>query len=425
MPRSLTTHIDSPAQLGTRLREARERAGMSQRQLAFEGCTAAYISRLEAGARVPSLQMVNELASRLGVSSQWLSTGVDAPFAEPTDLVEAEVALRIGDVDEAERLYRAHLQPGDPCRAAAVAGLGHIALRADRWAQAVEHLEEAFTLHNRSALADAGVVDALARAYARQGAREAAIALLEAAVAEAQSAKAIVEELRFTILLSNALIDNGTFADAERKLANVIHLADELRDPIASARVFWSQSRLHTLRAEPALAARYARRALDILERTENTAYVAMAYHLLAFSQIEIGDGEQALELLERGRAMFGGEMTAADDARFSIEEARAKVLVGRVSDAARSAATAFELMHALSPGDQGNAYVTLADVFLAAGDTGRALELYEKGLDLLTVHNTNRALDAGRKYADLLEAAGDTAGALRVLRRATEAQRS
>jgi len=114
MPRSLTTHIDSPGALGVRLRSARETAGLSQRQLAFDGCTAAYISRLEAGARVPSLQMVNELAVRLGISSQWLATGVDASFAEPTDLLEAEVALRIGDVDEADRLYRARLQPGNP-----------------------------------------------------------------------------------------------------------------------------------------------------------------------------------------------------------------------------------------------------------------------------------------------------------------------
>ena len=70
MPRSLTTHIDSPKEVGVRLKTARERAGLSQRQLAFPGCTAAYISRLEAGARVPSLQMINQLALRLEVSGQ-------------------------------------------------------------------------------------------------------------------------------------------------------------------------------------------------------------------------------------------------------------------------------------------------------------------------------------------------------------------
>src|SRR3954452_23487527 len=96
MPRSLTTHIDSPKEVGRRLKEARDRAGFSQRQLAFPGCTAAYISRLEAGARIPSLQMVNQLAARLDVTGPWLATGVDAIAVEPADLIEAEVALRLG-----------------------------------------------------------------------------------------------------------------------------------------------------------------------------------------------------------------------------------------------------------------------------------------------------------------------------------------
>jgi ribosome-binding protein aMBF1 (putative translation factor) len=46
MPRSLTTHIDSAKDVGRRLKDARTKAGLSQRGLAFPGCTAAYISRL-------------------------------------------------------------------------------------------------------------------------------------------------------------------------------------------------------------------------------------------------------------------------------------------------------------------------------------------------------------------------------------------
>jgi tetratricopeptide (TPR) repeat protein len=422
MPRSLTTHIDSPGELGLRLRSARETAGLSQRQLAFDGCTAAYISRLEAGARVPSLQMVNELAVRLGVSSQWLATGIDASFAEPTDLLEAEVALRIGDIDEAERLYRARLQPGDPCRAAAVAGLGQIAFRAERFDEAIELLSEALALNGGKTLSDPSAVDSLGRAYARTGDRESAIAVFQSGVSEAQAAEAPVEELRFTILLANALIDNGAHSDAERLLAGVIALAAELHDPIASARVYWSQSRLHSLRGEAALAARYARRALDILERTENTAYVAMAHHLLAFAEIEAGNGEAALELLERGRTLLGSEMTDTNEVWFSIERARALVLTGDVHEAARAGAVAFELLDVMPPGDRGHAYVTLADVFVASGDNERARALYGAGLDLLVEHGKPRVIEAGRKYADLLEAEGDTAGALRVLRQATNA---
>src|SRR5437762_7109605 len=105
MPRSLTTHIDSPKEVGIRLKTAREKAGLSQRQLAFPGCTAAYISRLEAGARVPSLQMVNQLASRLAVSGQWLATGVEPAAQDPSELLYAEVALRLGEVDDAEKIY--------------------------------------------------------------------------------------------------------------------------------------------------------------------------------------------------------------------------------------------------------------------------------------------------------------------------------
>jgi transcriptional regulator with XRE-family HTH domain len=272
MPRSLTTHIDSPREVGARLKASRERAGLSQRQLAFPGCTAAYISRLEAGARVPSLQMVNQLALRLDVSGQWLATGVEAAEVQPSELIDAEVALRLGEIDEAERLYRAHLEPGDPARPAALAGLGQIAFRADRWPAAIELLEQSFELRSRKALADPGLVDTLGRAHAMSGARESAIALFEQAALEAHEAEATVEELRFTVLLANALIDAGDFNRAEAALADVIRFADAIGDPVATARVFWSQSRLHSMRHEPTLAGRYARRALEILERTENDA---------------------------------------------------------------------------------------------------------------------------------------------------------
>ncbi|HEY6054431.1 MAG TPA: helix-turn-helix transcriptional regulator, partial [Gaiellaceae bacterium] len=74
MPRSASTHVDDPKSVGRRLREAREAAGISQRKLAFPGCTSAYISRIEAGQRIPSLQLIHEFARRLRVSPEWLAT---------------------------------------------------------------------------------------------------------------------------------------------------------------------------------------------------------------------------------------------------------------------------------------------------------------------------------------------------------------
>jgi len=422
MPRSLTTHIDSPREVGARLKQARERVGLSQRQLAFPGCTAAYISRIEAGARVPSLQMIQELALRVDVAGQWLATGVEPATTDPSELVEAEVALRLGELDEAERLYRAHLQPGDPARGAALAGLGQIAFRAERMGQAVELFEQALEARKGSTLADPGAIDALGRAYAISGAMESAIALFDRALQEAVEAEASLEQLRFSVLLANALIDVGAFGKAEQALAGVIRIADGSTDPVTLARVLWSQSRLHSMRGEPMLAGRYARRALSILERTENNAYVGMAHHLAAYTEIESGNFDDALALLERGRELFGDEMGKRDDARFSMEEARAFVGLERFADAARAASNALELLETMQPGDRGRAYVTLSDVFLAAGDGVRGRMLLEQGLDNLIEYGNRFALDAGRRLADLLEAEGDTAGALDALKRATEA---
>jgi tetratricopeptide (TPR) repeat protein len=422
MARSTRTHIDDPKRFGQRLKSSRLKAGLSQGQLSFPGCTTAYISRLESGARVASLQLVNELAVRLNVSPQWLATGVEPLESTIPEIVDAEVALRLGDLDEARRLYTERLQPGDPARATALAGLGQIAFREERMNDAVELLEQAIDARDGGLLIEPGATETLGRAYAAQGELARAIALFGQASEDAKSADAPVEELRFAVLLANCHIDHGAFGDAEHTLAGLINLAGAVRDPLVEARVFWSQSRLHVLRGESQLAARYARRALAILERTENDAYVAMAYHLLAYAEIEAGNGQEALELLERGRALFGEHMTERDHAKFALEEARAHSLLGDNSAAARAASRALELVDAIEPGDRGRAYSSLGDVFLAGGDRERARMTYGLAVDLLLEHGKPVVVAAAVKLSDLLESEGDTAGALSVLRRAAAA---
>jgi len=101
--------VDSPAAVGVRLREARERSGLSQRQLSFPGCSPAYISRVESGQRIPSLQLLRELGRRLGVSADHLATGEEE--ARWDSLVEAEIAIRLDDVEAAEHLFTEALKP--------------------------------------------------------------------------------------------------------------------------------------------------------------------------------------------------------------------------------------------------------------------------------------------------------------------------
>ena len=89
------SHVDDPAAVGRRLKEARVEAGLSQRQLSFPGCSAAYISRLEAGDRVPSLQLLRKLAEKLNADEEYLATGVERVEQLPPDVVEAAVAHRL------------------------------------------------------------------------------------------------------------------------------------------------------------------------------------------------------------------------------------------------------------------------------------------------------------------------------------------
>jgi len=104
------SHVDDPIAVGRRLKDARLAAGLSQRALSMPGCSSAYISRLEAGDRVPSLQLLRKLAPKLGVDEEYLARGVARVEQAPPELVEAEVALRLGDVDLARARYEAVLE---------------------------------------------------------------------------------------------------------------------------------------------------------------------------------------------------------------------------------------------------------------------------------------------------------------------------
>src|SRR5438876_1497165 len=153
-------HVDDPVSVGRRLKDARLSAGMSQRELSFPGCTAVYICRIERGDRVPSLQVLRELARRVGVSEEYLAMGSEA-VVEADPLLDADVALRLGQSELAEHLYTQALErTADRIeRGRALGGLGEIDLHAGRLDDAAERLEEARTLLADAIAGYAGIVD--------------------------------------------------------------------------------------------------------------------------------------------------------------------------------------------------------------------------------------------------------------------------
>src|SRR5207253_10889185 len=108
-------------------------------------CTPAYVSRLEKGERIPSLQLLRQLAERLDADADELASGVPRSAEDP--LLDAELALRLGgERDEAERTFREVVEHGDRAsRARALAGLGQLAFEDGDHRRAIELLEEAVT----------------------------------------------------------------------------------------------------------------------------------------------------------------------------------------------------------------------------------------------------------------------------------------
>src|SRR3954466_15984435 len=89
--------------VGTRLRRLRLEGGFSQRDLSSPGITYAYISRIEAGARTPSVKALRMLAQKLGVTPEYLETGSELGGSELRELRLAEHELRLrldGELDD-------------------------------------------------------------------------------------------------------------------------------------------------------------------------------------------------------------------------------------------------------------------------------------------------------------------------------------
>ena len=420
-PSHYHSHVDDAAAAGLRLKEARIAAGLSQRQLAFPGCSAAYISRLEAGHRVASLQLLRKIAAKLGVDEEFLATGIAREHPRPAELVEADVALRLDDLDGARDHYeRALKTSADPrARAEALAGLGRLALREGDPAQAIEAIEEALRLVPELGASSPGLTRTLGKAYAENGELESAIGVFERGAAAAAELDDSLEQTRCEIWLANAYIDSGNFGRAEELLGGALARTAATIDPAQRARLYWSQSRLHTLKGNQDAAARYARKTLELLELGEDVYNTARAHQLLAFIAVERGRGEEALESVARGLALLGTDGGPVDLAQFRIEEARALVLLGRTEEAAAAAMTIQGMLAGAEPDDAGRAYTVLGDVYRQLGDSARAREIWELAAELLEHEPNPYVGDVYERLGALFEEEGRTEEALQMLKRA------
>lgn len=425
IPRQKSTHVDNPKAVGTRLRDAREAAGLSQRQLSFQGCSPAYISRIEAGDRIPSLQLLRELGRRLGVSEDYLATGSDTR-PQSFLLLEAELALRFDDLARADELYRDALaqavRPAE--RADAEEGLGQLAFRNGELRDAIGYFERALVASGADEWERPALAESLGRAYMFAGEIDPAVAIFERCLVEFEGRGDRIAALRFACLLCYALSEAGQFARAEEVVARALAEGRESFDPYMRARVYWARAKVLADQGDVEGASPYAHQALAALKLTEDLHYTGIAHQLVGRIELERGRAAEALEYLTQGWPLLERSGSPIEQALFRAEETLALARLGRTDEAAEVGAKVTALLGDADPGEAGRVYLILAEVSRELGDEVEAEARYLLSVERLERQPPARDLvDAYAKLADLMEAKGRSEDAYAYMKKAIGVQ--
>lgn len=336
-------------------------------------------------------------------------------------LAEADLALRLDDLERAERVFnRVHRSAESlGARAGALAGLGQLDFRRGNPRGAIVALEQSLALRPDAQLSD---LETLGRAYATASRSAEAARPFELGLAAARARGDAAAATRFALLLANAFIDAAQIGRAQEVLGGALAGIDEA-DPHQQADLLWTQARLHTLSGNQEAAARYARQTIDLLERAEDPYRLGRACHMAAYIEVERGNHADALELVRRALELAGEDASPLEQARYRIEEARALAHLGEHDEAAAVAMAACPILAESEPHDAARGYLVIGDAFRTGGDAARAHELYELCLELLESEPNMWLPEAFARIADLLEAEGRTDEALAMLKRAVEAR--
>lgn len=417
--------------VGARLKRLRLQRGYSQRDLSSPGVSYAYISRIEAGARTPSVKALRKLAQKLGVSVEYLETGRDIRDVDDRELrlADAELDLRLGnDAAGAVQKLSAVLKEAE------AAGDGDSALRARitlglAAAQSGNHLEAVERLE--AAVADERVPDphlrpdlytTLGQSYAALGAPERAVRLFERCFEDVS--KAVPDDaaahIRYATFLSYALTDSGDYERAATVVRDALSRADDQTDPYTRVRLYWSLARLHAMEGRSAEALDYIRSAIALLKATDDNLTLARAYLLAAGVELRnrsVDDARSNLVLAER---LLGTTPERMDLGMLRIGQSRLAELEGDGDKAVEHARDSLALLGDFHGDTQGAAVHALAKGLALKGDTTGADDSFRRAVDLLTVHG--RRVDAGEaalEWANLLKEQGRDEEAEPILRRA------
>lgn len=389
--------------VGGRLRRLRLERGLSQRELSGPGVSYAYISRIEAGERRPSVKALRVLARKLGVSAEYLETGNEIRADEERELrlADAELEIRLAEepseaASKIESLLEESVAAGDHQSATrARLALGLAAAQAERHADAVARLEEAIDGASLPPHARPDVYATLGRSLTAVNRMHDAIALFERCLSDVRNNVPgdVGAYVRFATYLSYALTDGGQVERAEAVMKDALARARNSADPYTRVRVYWSLARLMNVEGHASEALDYMRRAIALLEATDDTLHLARAHVLSARIEVTQGNAAAATEHLGLADALLGHNAEAVDRGQLRIEQSRCARLAGDPVAAVEFAREALNALGDHYPADRGEASLALAEALAASGSPADAEAAFNESIALLRNHGGIREL--------------------------------
>jgi transcriptional regulator with XRE-family HTH domain len=419
---------DAAESVGARLRRLRLERGLSQRQLASRGISYAYVSRIESGQRIPSVRAIRLLARRLGVTPEYLETGVDIAPVEALELrlSDAELRLRLGDHSaDARHALQAVLREARRAGESEIAvraqiGLGLSSLAAGNQREAARYLATAVASPLTSPRTHANVYISLSKALRFMSRAGEAVSVLEEALDALgpQTLEADGTRLRLATYLSYALTDLGRFERARAVLEDID--AGAALDPHRQVTISWSLARLAYMEGQPRTALREIRRAIILLDHTEDSLELARAHLFAAEVQLWASNVAEAERHLALAARLEGLAADARDLGALHSCQALAHARRGDHERARRLIEHAREEL-ADAPAEQGLLWLAQG-LSEATRDVDAAARSFEQAIDALAASSMHReAAAVGREWSQLLTDAGRSEEAEEAAKRAAQ----
>jgi tetratricopeptide (TPR) repeat protein len=193
-------------------------------------------------------------------------------------------------------------------------------------------------------------------------------------------------------------------------LRDALARAGDMADPVARVRLYWSLGRLAANEGRYAESLAHTRKALALLEATEDTLHLGRAH---------VTEATPHLELAER---LLGPNPDVTDRISLVVERARHAVGLSRFEDAVRFSQDALTIAGEGYPTERGCALYALAQAQDALDGAADAEASYAAAAELLALHGSPADRSAAfRGWARFLRRQGRESEALDVLDRAAD----